>query len=163
MVTAYIGLGSNLGDRASFLERAVGLLRQLPQTSLQRVSQWHETEPQGGPPQGFYLNGAAEMDTRLSPHDLLWEIQRIETLLGRPAIHERWGPRIIDLDILSYGALILSTPQLTLPHLEMEKRSFVLLPLAEIAPSWTHPGSGKTVRQLLVELARADRSSLCGS
>lgn len=156
---AYVGLGSNLGDRLHFLERAIEHLRALPKTCLIEISKWHETQPLGGPPQEFYLNGVAELETELYPLALFQDLQQIETVLGRPPRHERWGPRVIDLDLLSYGDLLLDTSELVLPHPRIEERPFVLIPLSEIAPDWRHPRLGKTAVELLSELAHADRST----
>ena len=151
MAIAFIGLGSNLGDRAAYLTRALKQLAALPDTAVVQVSQWHETVPVGGPPQSLFLNGVSEIQTGLAPEALLQHLQEIERHAGRPKEHERWGPRVIDLDLLSYDDLILETPTLTLPHPRMHERRFVLEPLAEIAPRWVHPKLGKTARQLLSE------------
>ena len=139
MAVAFVALGSNLGRREENLRLAVEKLRALPGTQVVRVSCWIETDPVGGPPQGKFLNGAAELETRLVPRALLAELQKIERELGRPEPHEQWGPRVIDLDLLSYGDLVLDEPGLTLPHPRMQERPFVLIPLAEIAPGWRHP------------------------
>ncbi len=151
MAIAFIGLGSNLGDRAANLTYALEQLAALPDTTLFRTSQWYETTPVGGPPQGLFLNGVSEIQTALAPETLLQHLQQIEQQTGRPKEHERWGPRMIDLDLLSYENLLMETPMLTLPHPRMQERRFVLEPLAEIAPQWTHPKLGKTAQQLLAE------------
>jgi pantoate--beta-alanine ligase len=154
MPQALLALGSNLGDRAATLDRAVELLRQVAGTVVLRVSRWHETEPVGGPAgQGAYLNGAALVETSLDPHTLLAELQRIETKLGRVR-SEHWGPRTVDLDLLLYDGLVLETAILTIPHPRMTERRFVLLPAAEIAPEMPHPLSGCSVRELFERLDR---------
>jgi 2-amino-4-hydroxy-6-hydroxymethyldihydropteridine diphosphokinase len=155
MVTAYIALGSNLGDRRDYLDRAVRLLRAEPGISVSRVSTYLETAPVGGPPgQGPYLNAAAELQTDLPPEQLLRVLLRVEQQLGRVR-HERHGPRTVDLDLLLHGDARCQTPELTLPHPRLHERSFVLEPLAEIAPHAVHPGLGRTVRELLDELHQA--------
>src|SRR5262245_8677284 len=126
MPTALIALGSNLGDRAATLARAVELLRVAAEVRVAAVSRWHETEPVGGPAgQGPYLNGALRLETSLAPEDLLTVLQRIETELGRTRT-ERWGPRTLDLDLLLYDDVTCNTPRLTLPHPRLAERRFVL-------------------------------------
>jgi len=139
VATAFIGLGSNMGDRAGHLRAALERLAQLPQTRVIRCSSWHETAPVGGPPQGMFLNGVARIETSLKPKDLLERLQLIEEELGRPRERVQWGPRVIDLDLLDYDGLTLNLPGLELPHPRLRKRPFVLIPLAEIAPEWRHP------------------------
>lgn len=147
MRTAWIGLGSNLGERAEYLAKALRRLER-EAVSLITVSPLYETAPVGGPPQGFFLNACASFDTALAPASLLRCLQAVETALGRKR-RERWGPRTIDLDLLLYGKVIMHTPALELPHPHMAERDFVLQPLADIAPNLEVPGTGKTVRALL--------------
>ncbi len=149
MAVAYIGLGSNLGDRKAYLGWGVERLGRLPGTQLVQTSRWIETVPVGGPPQGMFLNGAAQLETKLEPQQLLHQLQELEQTLGRPTAHSPWGPRVIDLDILSYDDLVLEEPGLILPHPRLHERSFVLIPLSEIAPDWKHPRLGKTAREML--------------
>lgn len=150
MAQAYIGLGSNLGDRAAYLKSAVEKISKLPKTKLIRCSEWHETDPVGGPPQqGKFLNGVAKIDTSLKPIDLLERLLQIEIDLGRPPQREKWGPRIIDLDLLDYDGVGLKLAGLKLPHPLLHERLFVLAPLAEIEPKWTHPELGETAQALL--------------
>ncbi|MDO8730419.1 MAG: 2-amino-4-hydroxy-6-hydroxymethyldihydropteridine diphosphokinase [Candidatus Omnitrophota bacterium] len=144
MATATLSLGSNLGDRAENLRVALQKIGELPSTRIVKSSTFHETDPVGGPPQGKFLNAAARLETELEPHELLHSLQKIEREMGRPAEHERWGPRVIDLDLLTYDNLRLNTPELTLPHPRMKERAFVLIPLAEISPEFknlTVPGT----------------------
>ncbi len=154
MAIAFIGLGSNLGDRQKYLQSATEALKTIPKTELIKTSQWYETEPVGGPPQRPFLNGVTQIRTELSPSDLLDHLQAIEQRFGRPVEHPRWGPRVIDLDLLSYDDRILEAPRLTLPHPRMHERGFVLQPLVEIAPDWRHPRLGQSARELL---SHADR------
>ena len=157
MASAFIGLGSNLGNRSAHLLLAQQQLGKLPETRLLLISQFHETEPLGGPPQGKFLNAVAHLETRLSPDLLLKHLLEIEEGMFRPPGHPRWEPRTMDLDILSYDNVVLRTPKLTIPHPRLHEREFVLLPLSEIAPFWRHPTLGKSALELLKELApRAD-------
>ena len=132
MGNAYVALGSNLGDRERALRLALQKIGELPGTRVARSSSFHETDPVGGPSQGKFLNAAARLETGLEPLDLLRGLQKIEREMGRPAEHERWGPRVIDLDLLTYDNLALNTPELTLPHPRMQERRFVMIPLHEI-------------------------------
>lgn len=151
MATVYIGLGSNMGDRERNLKLALERLGGRAGVRVARVSSFHETEPVGGPPQGKFLNAAAELETTLGPEGLLDELQAIENELGRTrTVH--WGPRTIDLDVLLYGDEVVQTQRLTVPHPLMHERVFVLGPLCEIAPGARHPALGETVRELLGRL-----------
>lgn len=132
MAVVFIGLGSNLGDRAENLRLALDKIGKLPKTRVIKSSTFHETDPVGGPPQGKFLNAAAELETELEPLNLLRRLRKIEQVMGRPADHERWGSRVIDLDLLTYDDLTLQTPELTLPHPRMRERDFVMVPLHEI-------------------------------
>ena len=133
MVTCYIALGSNLGDRRSYIESAIRKIRTLNETKVKKVSSVIETDPQGGPPQGPYLNAVLEAQTNLTPYQLLLELRKIESLLGRVRQVVK-GPRTIDLDILTYEDICLNETALCIPHPRMLERDFVLVPLKEIAP-----------------------------
>jgi 2-amino-4-hydroxy-6-hydroxymethyldihydropteridine diphosphokinase len=153
MITVYIGLGSNLGDRRRNLEAALEALRAHPQITVSAVSSFLETDPVGGPPgQGRFLNAAAKIETDLSPEALLEELKRIERALGRKP-GPRWGPREIDLDILLSGDTILETAALVIPHPRMRERRFVLEPLEEIAPDARDPVTGLSIRALLEKVS----------
>lgn len=156
MAQCLIALGSNLGERAEILRRAVGELSRLAGSRLLARSRWHETPPVGGPAgQGPFLNGAALIATELAPVELHRELAAIESRLGRVR-HERWEARAIDLDLLLYDDVELRTAELTIPHPRMAYRRFVLAPAAEIAPWMRHPESGWTIGGLLDHLHSAD-------
>lgn len=148
---AYIGLGSNMGDRERYLEGAVEALRKHPLIEVKKVSDYIQTEPYGGVEQEDFLNGALELETLLRPEELLDVLHGIENEAGRErTIH--WGPRTLDLDILFYDKLIYGSDTLVIPHVDLANRSFVLKPLAQIAPYLRHPVTGKTVEELLQSL-----------
>lgn len=149
--TAYIGLGSNLGDKKGNLEKALELLGAAPGINLQRVAAYYRTAPLGGPVQDWYLNTVAEVVTRLEPHQLLAVLLKIEEKLGRVRTI-RWGPRTIDLDLLIYDRIEICDAALTLPHPRMTGRAFVMAPLAELVPELSL--QGKTVLEMAGELAR---------
>lgn len=154
-VVAAIALGSNVGERERHLKRAQALIERIPGTVLLRRSEWVETEPVGGPEgQGPYLNGAALLETTLSPEELLAQLQEIEERCGRDRAAEGpSGPRTMDLDLLWHGEEVRATAELTLPHPRMEDRSFVLAPLAQVAPEHRLPASGVTVAERLRQLS----------
>ncbi len=158
-VLAYIGLGANLGDPAGQLRRALEMLAALDEVEVARVSTFYLNPPLGPAGQPWYVNAVAQVKTRLTPEELLRSLGRVEAALGRVR-GERWGPRVIDLDLLLYDGEVISTPDLVLPHPELHRRAFVLAPLAEIAPEAWHPGLQKSAAQLLAELDPADRAAL---
>lgn len=148
---AYVGLGSNLGDREAALRGALELLAAEPGVELVAVSAFRETEPVGLVDQPPFLNAAAAVETELGPHALLQRLLAIERALGRRRTGPRFGPRTIDLDLLLYGDLVLDGPRLTLPHPRLHERRFALEPLAELDPHLVVPGRGH-VEALLAEL-----------
>lgn len=155
MAIVYLGIGSNLGDRAANIEKAQNLLKEHEDIQILAVSQLVETEPEGGADQPKYLNGALKIKTDLLPLDLLTQLKIIERRLGRTK-PESGAPRPIDLDILFYDdVVILEGKSLTLPHPRIASRSFVLKPLLELAPDFVHPRLKKTVRELYESLPTA--------
>ena len=146
MSSAAIGLGSNVGDRMGMLRNAVAFLRNSG-LEIVETSDIFETPPWGVEDQPLFLNACILVRTVLSPGDLLLLLKKGERVLGRKP-GRRWGPREIDLDILFYDDISLLSEELSIPHRDMERRPFVLVPLAQIAPGWVHPDSGRTVAQM---------------
>ncbi len=138
MPYAYIGFGSNVGDRLSHIRQALDCLSGEECTSVVQFSSIYETQPVGNDEQGWFLNGVVKVETDLLPQKLLATLQDIEVQIGRQQ-RMRWGPREIDLDILIYDLFCVNSPRLTIPHPEMHQRRFVLEPFAEIAPDVIHP------------------------
>jgi 2-amino-4-hydroxy-6-hydroxymethyldihydropteridine diphosphokinase len=148
MPTVYLGLGANLGEREANIRRALEMLAERG-VGVRVVSALIETEPVGGPSgQPMFLNGAALVETDLSPRELLEACGEVESALGRDRSGGRWAARPIDIDILVYGQRVIDAPDLTVPHPRMAERGFVLEPLAEIAPGLSVPGTGRTVAEL---------------
>jgi len=150
MSIAYIAIGSNLNKREENCEKAIDLLTKNNIKVLKRSSMI-ETEPWGIKEQPKFINMAVEIETGKTPHELLTVLKNIEITLGRKK-DIRWGPRVIDLDILLYNDLILKTPELEIPHPGIQERDFVLKPLSEIAPNKIHPVLKKSVKELLEDV-----------
>jgi 2-amino-4-hydroxy-6-hydroxymethyldihydropteridine diphosphokinase len=154
--TVYLSLGSNLGDRREKLRQALAAM-QAAGVAIQRVSAVYETEPVGLRSQPLFLNVVVEAQTEMFPVQLLDRLQSIEIRLGRRRLREQ-GPRTIDIDILFYGAFRVRTERLSVPHPRLERRRFVLEPMAELAPQFRHPANHLTMLELLA--ATPDHSAV---
>ncbi|NIM96606.1 MAG: 2-amino-4-hydroxy-6-hydroxymethyldihydropteridine diphosphokinase [candidate division Zixibacteria bacterium] len=148
LATAYLSLGSNLGDRLQFLKEAIRKIGRSEKVSVEKVSPIYETQPVGYEDQGWFLNLVVEIQTSLKPVPLLQFLLSIEDQMGRKR-ERKWGRRNIDLDILLYDERVVDSAQLTIPHPRMHERTFVLTPLAQIAPELLHPLLKKKVEELL--------------
>ncbi len=146
----FIGIGSNVGDRRTHYHKALTQIAALPKARLVKTSSLYETEPHGDAKM-WYVNGVIEIETELTPLDLLACLQKIELDIGRKRTAEtkKWAARKIDLDLLLFDNQTIESNTLTVPHPELHKRRFVLLPLAELAPHLTHPRFGVTIVELL--------------
>lgn len=147
MIKVYIGLGSNLNDPLSQLKKAIISLEMVPSTSVSKTSSFYKSKPVGPQDQPDFVNAVVELDTELSAHVLMDYLKGIENAQGRVR-EQKWGPRTLDLDILLYGDEIIQGEHLEVPHVEMHKRGFVLLPLDEISPDCVIPGIGSVQKQL---------------
>jgi 2-amino-4-hydroxy-6-hydroxymethyldihydropteridine diphosphokinase len=148
---AYIGLGSNLGDGIQNCRRALEAIGSDPRNRLVQCSPPYRTEPVGKRDQDWFINGVAAVETSMTPGDLLEFLLSVEDRMGRVR-KEKWGPRIIDLDILFYGDRVLDGNNLRIPHPRLQERRFVLVPLSDIAPDLVHPVFRRTISRLLTEL-----------
>lgn len=157
--TAYLGLGSNLGDKEGYLDYAVDQLNKDEYIQVKSISSYIVTKPYGEVEQDDFLNGCVEIETLYTPTELLAVTSDIEQGAGRKRI-VHWGPRTLDIDILLYDKDIIMEKNLKIPHIEMAKREFVLGPLSEIAPFAYHPGYNKTVLELLEMLSGQDSIKL---
>jgi 2-amino-4-hydroxy-6-hydroxymethyldihydropteridine diphosphokinase len=149
-----------MGDSRAILESALETIAQTSGIILESRSSWYQTVAVG-PPQPDYINGCALLRVNLRPQELLETLLEIEVKFGRVR-QERWGARTLDLDLLLFDNLIVDTPALQLPHPRMRERAFVLMPLAEIAPDWSEPISGQTIRTLLEAVDCSGVRLLCG-
>ena len=158
----YIGIGSNLGKKKENYLEALARIAKIPDTRIIKESSLYESEPLGESKE-WYVNGVIKIETELKPDLLLKKCRNIERAMGRKKVRKRWGARIIDLDILLFDTLILEKRSLKIPHPEMHKRKFVLIPLSEIAPQVIHPVLGATISELLVSVKNDKRVSLMRS
>ncbi|MFG6497530.1 2-amino-4-hydroxy-6-hydroxymethyldihydropteridine diphosphokinase [Fictibacillus sp. UD] len=147
---AYLSVGSNMGDREQLLTKAISLLEEYSEISIESVSSIYETDPVGVTDQPLFLNLALKLKTSLSPQGLLSKLQEVEMKLDRKRV-QKWGPRTIDLDILLYNSVSIQTEVLTIPHPRMLERAFVLIPLREIAPDDVYPEKTISLHQVLCE------------
>ena len=139
MTIAFIGIGSNVGDRVEFCRRAVGAIDAIADVSVDGVSSLYDTSPVGGPPQRSFVNLVVRITTGLSARQLLEECQAVEQKLGREPSDIHWGPRVVDLDILTFGDEKISEPDLEIPHPRLTQRRFALIPLLEVDPDASDP------------------------
>jgi len=151
--TVYLSLGSNIGNRSANLKQAISSLR--PQMEVKARSKVYETPPWGYTEQDKFLNQVVKVSTYLESEPLLKHLKRLEIALGRKETFH-YGPRLIDMDILFYDALVLETPQLILPHPHVHERGFVLIPMMDVAPDLVHPVKGKSIRELLALTSASD-------
>jgi len=146
----YLGLGANLNNPKTQLEKAIKTLSELDHCQLEKCSSFYQSQPMGPQDQGDYINAIIKMSINLSPIELLDSCQRIELEQGRVRKHERWGPRTLDLDLLLYNNDMINTVRLVVPHYGMKQRNFVLLPLFEISPELVFP-DGSVLSNLIKE------------
>ncbi|MCE0493354.1 2-amino-4-hydroxy-6-hydroxymethyldihydropteridine diphosphokinase [Vibrio salinus] len=153
MTTAYIAIGSNLSDPVNQARKAIDALNTIPQSRLISASKLYTSTPMGPKDQPDYINAVAKMETNLTPLELLNFTQKIESEQGRVRKEERWGPRTLDLDILTFGDETITSERLTIPHYGMKEREFVLYPLAEVEPDFIFP-DGTELSELLEKVDR---------
>lgn len=155
----YIGIGSNIGNRRENFFEAVERICKLPDTRVIKESSLYESEPLGDS-KDWYVNGAIEIETRFKPEVLLEKFKNIERAMGRKKVKKRWGSRVIDLDILLFDLAVVKKKTLRIPHPEMARRKFVLIPLSEIAPQVIHPELGITISEMLINVKDAKKIHL---
>ncbi len=149
--TAFLGLGANLGDRESAILYALRTLDALPTINVTAMSSLYETAPVGVTDQPPFVNAVVRIETALTPEDLLQTVLHLENKMGR-ARTQRWGPRVIDIDVLVYSDRQINSPALTVPHPRLRERAFALVPLAEIAPELVLPGDHEPIKNRAEEL-----------
>lgn len=154
--TAYVAVGSNMGEKEAYIEQAVKELEEIPEIKLEKVSDLIVTKPYGGVEQDDFVNGAIKLRTLFTPTELLCALHEVEAHANRKRLI-RWGPRTLDLDIIFYDNLVYEDDELIIPHVDMQNRSFVLKPLLELCPNKRHPILGKTVTQLYAQLEQESK------
>lgn len=156
--SVFVALGSNLGDRRANIQEALATIAELPNTRIVKQSSLYESEPHGNA-KTWFVNGVVELESDLTPENLLKKLLAIEKAMGRKRVKgKRWGSRVIDLDILFHGSVVLQKRNLEIPHPRMAERRFVLMPLAELAPQLLHPVTQSTVSEMLA--ATPDRKRI---
>lgn len=151
LTTVYIGIGSNLKDKVKNCQDAIHCLHTTPDIEVARSSSLYYTEPIGYEDQDWFVNCVVEIKTSLTPREVFYRCKAIEKAMGRTYLI-KWGPRIIDLDILFYNNKIIKEPDLEIPHPRLHERGFVIIPLVELSPDWVHPVFGKTILELKEDL-----------
>ena len=154
--TAYLAVGSNMGDKVQYITGAIRALTAHPQIKVKKVSDLIQSKPYGVLDQDDFLNGTLEIETLLAPEELLDALHDIEDAAGRVRVR-RWGPRTLDLDLLFYDKLVYESDNVIIPHTDLQNRDFVLEPLSTLAPNYRHPILGKTVMQLFQDLTKAQQ------
>lgn len=157
--TAYLAVGSNVGDQVQYISGAIRALANHPQIRVKKVSDLIQSKPYGVLDQEDFLNGALEIETLLAPEELLDALHDVEDAAGRVRVR-RWGPRTLDLDVIFYDKLVYESDYVVIPHSDLQNRDFVLEPLSTLAPNYRHPISGKTVLQMLNELKPENRTKV---
>lgn len=152
----YIGIGSNLGDKLNNCRRAIEAIGSDTRNRIVKCSPFYHTEPVGEKKQGWFVNGVLAVETSLGPREFMDFLSAIEKTMGRVR-GKRWGPRVIDLDILFFGQKVIHAGGLQIPHPRLQERRFVLVPLKDIAPHLEHPLLGKTILQMLAELKEEEK------
>jgi 2-amino-4-hydroxy-6-hydroxymethyldihydropteridine diphosphokinase len=164
MKTAFLSLGSNLGDKIGYIQQAHKMLNFTDKIEVKNCSSFYETEPYGNKNQDWFVNVALEIKTSLSAEDLLHECLRIESQLGRQRdAVSKWLPRTIDIDIIFYSNSIITNKDLQIPHPEVHNRAFVLVPMLELNPDFVHPIIGKTILQMHSDLDDPEEIYLYGT
>jgi len=154
---AYIAFGSNLGDKNKHCSDAIQMIKNLPGCKIEEQSPFFSTAPVGMKDQDWFVNGVISVKTGLSPHKLISQLHEIETKLGRVRV-QKWGPRVIDLDIIFFGKEVIHKNGLIIPHPLMHLRKFVLVPMTKISPDLIHPLLGQTMVELLKGLENDDQA-----
>jgi len=161
LAIAYIGIGSNLGDKVKNCQTAVRYLGATPGIEVAEISSLYCTEPVGYEDQDWFINCVVEVNTSLTPREIFLRCKEIERTMGRTHL-VKWGPRVIDLDLLFYNDLVMKESDLEIPHPRLHERGFVLLPLTEVRPDWVHPVFQKTISELKQELTDSHQVKLYG-